>query len=151
MSTTPDRTRPERHPSQWLSLVVGVLYVLFGIAGLASLATVPFAGPEGMEVAGFSENGLHGLLALLVGVGGLLAFARLPLATRYGWLLAVVMFALAAWGTFIDLDSPANVLAFDDSDVGRSVITAVFGLTIGLWPATSPATASAEPGQGRRR
>jgi len=147
MSTT--SSRPPRHPSQWLSGVIGLLYAILGIAGLASLASVPFAGPEGIQVTGFRVNGAQGVVALAIAAGGLLAFTRLALAARYGWILAVVSFGLALYGTLVDQSSSANVLAFDQSDVGRHVITGVLGLLIALWPATSPATAGAEPGSRR--
>jgi hypothetical protein len=147
MTTTSSST--PRHPSQWLSGIIGAIYLVFGIAGLVSIASVPFAGPDGIQVAGFRVNGAQGIVALLIAAGGLLAFTRLALAARYGWALVVVSFGLALYGTLVDQSSSANVLAFDQSDVGRHVITGVIALLIALWPATNPATAGAEPGSRR--
>jgi len=96
MTTTSSRT--PRHPSQWRSAVLGLLYAAFGVAGLASLASVPFAGPEGIQVAGFRVNGAQGIIALAIAAGGLLAFTRLALAARYGWALVVVSFGSRCTG-----------------------------------------------------
>jgi hypothetical protein len=140
----PSRRAP--HQSQYLSLIVGVVYLVLGVAGLVAATSVPFAGPEGAQVAGLSVNGLSSVLHLLVGVAGIAGWRRVNLAVAVGWALAAGMLLLFLYGVAVADDA----LALDNSVNGVHAITAVYGLFMAIWP-RGQVEASAEVQEAARR
>lgn len=121
----------------------GVFYTLLGLAGFLVTFNVPFAGPEGAQLVGMSLNSLANLVHVAIGVTGILAWRRLVWAIRYGWLLAAAMALLFLWGALVADDSPANLLAMDNSINGVHGITAVYGVAMAIWPGGQAQTAPA--------
>jgi hypothetical protein len=135
MSTT-DRTT-DRHPAQWLALVIGIAYTLVGLAGFVTTGLNGFTAPEGALLLGiFEVNPLHNIVHLAIGLAGLLLWNRLDRARLYGWLLAAGYGLVFLYGLFVaDRNEPANFLALNQSDNWLHLFSALAGLAIALWPA----------------
>lgn len=127
----------DRHPAQWLALVIGILYVLVGLAGFAVTGFDGFAEPDGELLLGlFEVNPLHNIVHLLIGAVGLALWNRLDRARIYGWFLAIGYGATFVYGLFVaNTDDQANFLALNQADNGLHLISALAGLAIALWPA----------------
>jgi hypothetical protein len=106
--TTDRSTTPDRHPAQWLALVIGAAYVLAGLAGFAVTGFDGFAAPDGELLLGLEVNPLHNIVHLLIGAAGLALWNRLDRARIYGWLLAIGYGAVFVYGLFVaNSDEPA--------------------------------------------
>jgi hypothetical protein len=127
----------ERHPVQWLSLVIGVVFTLVGVAGFTVTGVDGFADPDGALLFGiFEVNPLHNIVHLLIGLAGIALWSDLQRARVYGWLLAIGYGATLVYGLAVaDSDDPANVLALNQADNWLHAVSALAGLAIALWPA----------------
>lgn len=124
-STVTDRphTRAGRSPVQIAALVVGVVFLLVGVAGfIPGLTTgydsLQWAGhtSEAMLLGLFQVSILHNIVHLLFGVAGV-ALARSPGGARAFLLLGgLIYLALFLYGMFIDLGSSANFVPLNDAD-----------------------------------
>jgi hypothetical protein len=155
MSNT-GQTSTTRHPAQWLALAIGVLYLLIGVAGFAVTGFDSFAEPEGDLLLGiFEVNPLHNIVHLLIGSAGVALWSRLDRARLFGWLLVVGYGATFVYGLFVaGTDDPANFLALNEPDNWLHLVSALAGLAIARWPATSTGhdtrtDQSATPTRGR--
>lgn len=134
--TTADRTT-DRHPAQWLALVIGALYILMGVAGFFATGFNGFAEPSGELLLGaFEVNPLHNIVHLIIGIAGLVMWNRLDRARLYGWLLAagyglVFLYGLVVAGN----EDPSNFLALNQGDNWLHLVSAAAGLAIALLPA----------------
>lgn len=142
----------DRHPAQWLALVIGVVYVLVGLAGFAVTGFDGFAEPDGDLLLGFEVNPLHNIVHLVIGAAGLGLWNRLDRARAYGWLLAIGYGATFVYGLFVvNSDDPANFLAINQADNWLHAVSAVAGLAIALWPARSTPRTTDRTAVGRAR
>lgn len=139
MSTTSGpRTPNDRHPAQWVALAIGVAYVLAGLAGFVVTGVDGFAEPDGDLLVGFEVNPLHNIVHLIIGGAGLALWNRLDRARAYGWLLAIGYGATFVYGLVVaGSDDPANFLALNQADNWLHAVSALAGLAIAMWPATS--------------
>lgn len=139
MSTSPNRARSsdDRHPAQWLALIIGAVYTLVGVWGFIQTGFSDFVSPEGPRLLGlFEVNPLHNVVHLLIGLAGLAMWGRLATARLYGWLLAVGYGAVFLYGLFVaGSQEPANFLALNAGDNWLHLFSALAGLAIALWPA----------------
>jgi hypothetical protein len=59
-----------RHPSQLLTLTVGVVYTLVGMAGFLVTSLEHFASETDKTLLGFEVNPLHNIVHLVIGPAG---------------------------------------------------------------------------------
>lgn len=132
--TSTDRT-PDRHPAQWLTLMIGAAYTLVGIAGFFLTGVSGFAEPTGELLLGFEVNPLHNIVHLIIGIAGLALWRTLDQARLYGWLLVAGYGLTFIYGLFVaDTDQAANFLALNTADNWLHIVSVVAGLAIALWP-----------------
>ncbi|WP_432545185.1 DUF4383 domain-containing protein [Kineococcus sp. SYSU DK002] len=91
--------RPRTTAGQHLSLVVGVLLVVLGVAGFAVSGFSDWTGgSQEQQVVGFSVNPASSAVHLVLGLLGVLARTGARRARGYGLLLFVACAALFAYG-----------------------------------------------------
>ena len=116
-------TTTRRTPVQIAALVVGVVFLLVGVAGFIpgltqNLGDLQFMGHEGhaMLLGIFHVSILHNIVHLLFGVAGV-ALARTPNAARQFLLWGgVIYLGLFVYGLIIDFDSAANFVPLSDAN-----------------------------------
>ena len=86
-----------RHPSQLAVLVIGLVYLLVGLAGM--LLDHLGEGQHG-SVLGFQLGMAHNLVRVNVGLAGMLMWAELHTARRFGRLLSVAYGLTVVIGLF---------------------------------------------------
>jgi ABC-type transport system involved in multi-copper enzyme maturation permease subunit len=139
-----DGTRTDRHPAQWLALVIGVLFLLVGLTGFLITGFDGFVEPDGGLLLGiFEVNPLHNVVHLVIGAAGIALWNRLDQARIYGWLLLIGYGATFLFGLFVaGSDDPINFLALNAGDNVLHIASALAGLAIVLWPAKDRAGAA---------
>ncbi|MEE6274122.1 DUF4383 domain-containing protein [Georgenia wangjunii] len=130
-STATDR----KAPHQYLALVIGVVYLLVGVAGFFVTGFDGFTEHNhDQTLLGFAINPLHNIVHLVIGLAGVIMWSKASSARTYGWLLAIGYGAAAIYG-FIVADNPdANLLNINQADNWLHVVSALAGLAIALWP-----------------
>ena len=127
MSTT---SGTARHPAQTLSLVIGVVYLLIGLAGFVSTGFDNFAAPSDDKLLIFAVNPLHNIVHLLIGALGV-SFARtLDGARNYGMFLAVVYGLTFIYGLLTGDDASSNFLNLNGADDILHLLSALGGVAI---------------------
>lgn len=90
---------PRTTAGQHLSLLLGLVLLLLGIAGFAVSGFSDWTGgTQEQQVIGFSVNPASSAVHVVLGVLGVLARTGARRARGYGVLLFVVLGALFAWG-----------------------------------------------------
>lgn len=145
--TNPPRTptRARRTAAQTTALVVGVVFLVVGIAGFipgvtTNFDTITFAGhhSQALLLGVFQVSILHNIVHLVFGVAGI-AMARTHHAAR-SYLIGggIVYLLLFAYGLIVDRASEANVVPLNDADnwlhlvLGAGMV--VLGLALGRRP-----------------
>src|SRR5215218_5274449 len=83
--------RTGREPHQLLALIIGVVYLLVGLAGFLVTGFDGFAAHDQEEtLLGFAVNPLHNIVHLLIGAAGIAMARRSNSARTFGWLLFIV-------------------------------------------------------------
>ncbi len=125
----------KRGVHQWLALVIGVVYLLVGLAGFA---VTGFDGwtehDHSQTLLGFAINPLHNVVHLLIGLLGVLLWRTSGGARTFGWILAVGYGAAFVYGLIVQDNPDLNVLNINAADNVLHVLSAVAGLVIALWP-----------------
>ena len=140
-----DTTRTERtdrsdgkHPSQMLALAIGLAYTAVGIVGFAVTGFDDFAAADtGETLLGFELNPLHNIVHLIIGLAGLAMWRRLDYARAYGWALLVGYGATFVYGLFAVDEEDINILSLNAADNWLHLVSALAGLAIALWPAST--------------
>jgi len=135
MARRPDSAPVTRHPSQLLTLAIGVIYSLIGILGFLVTGVEDFAAETDKTLLGFEINPLHNLVHLAIGIVGLAMWRRLDTARAYGWLLAAGYGLAFLYGLFAAGNSDINFLSINGADNGLHLVSALAGLAIAFWPA----------------
>ncbi|AEE45359.1 DUF4383 domain-containing protein [Cellulomonas fimi] len=129
-------TTRQRHPAQYLALVIGVVYLLVGLVGFAVTGFDGFTEHDHSQtLLGFAINPLHNIVHILIGVLGVVLWSTLARARTYGWILAVGYGATFVYGLVVANDPDANILNINGADNGLHLVSALAGLAIALWPA----------------
>ncbi|OLZ58095.1 DUF4383 domain-containing protein [Amycolatopsis keratiniphila] len=138
-----------RSAVQVAALIVGVIFLLAGIAGFIPGITtrideLPFAGhgSSTMLFGVFAVSVLHNIVHLLSGLAGLLLARTARAARVYLFGGGIVYLALWLYGVFINLGSPANFVPVNTADnwlhlglgVGMLVLGALTSLGSGGFP-----------------
>jgi hypothetical protein len=119
---------------QLLSLVIGVVYLLVGIAGFFVTGFDNFAGHTDERLLGFEVNPLHNIVHLAVGAAGIALSRTLATARTYGWLLVVAYGATFLYGLFAVGNEDLNFLSLNAADNVLHLLSALAGLAIAFWP-----------------
>ena len=132
-STAP---RPTRGPHQWLALVIGVVYLLVGIAGFFVTGFSGFTEHDHSQtLLGFAINPLHNIVHLVIGLLGISLWARSSGARTFGWLLLIGYGAAFVYGLFAVGNPAINFLNINTADNWLHAGSALVGLLIAVWPA----------------
>ncbi|TDC50023.1 DUF4383 domain-containing protein [Jiangella ureilytica] len=129
-------------PVQTAATIVGVVFLLVGVAGFipgvtTDFDTIEFAGheSEAMLLGVFQVSILHNLVHLLFGVAGL-ALARTAAGAR-NYLIwgGIIYLVLWLYGLFVDHESSANFVPVNAADdwlhLGLAVGMLLLGLALG--------------------
>ncbi|MEV0643968.1 DUF4383 domain-containing protein [Phytomonospora sp. NPDC050363] len=138
----PAVTATTRTPAQLVALVLGIVFLLVGIAGFipgltTDVGEMSFAGHESgaMLLGVFQVSILHNIVHLLFGVAGV-AMARSFSTARSYLIGGGVVYALVwLYGLFISHDSVANFIPVNTADnwlhLGLAVAMIALGLLLG--------------------
>ncbi|GAB3452679.1 DUF4383 domain-containing protein [Kineococcus endophyticus] len=128
---------PRTTAGQHLSLVVGGLLVLFGIAGFVVSGFSDWTGgTQEQQVVGFSVNPLSSAVHLVLGLLGLLARTGRRRARWYGVVVFLAFAGLFAWGASSD-GSGDTVLNLAWPITTAHGVLAAAGIVIALVPVTA--------------
>ena len=124
MTTTgPQSAARHRSPVQLAALIVGVIFLLVGIAGFipgitTNYDTMQFAGhhSEAMLLGLFQVSVLHNIVHLVFGVLGVVLARTAPQARLYLLVGGIVYLALWIYGMLISHDSAANFVPLNTAD-----------------------------------
>ncbi|TKV60320.1 DUF4383 domain-containing protein [Nakamurella flava] len=145
---------PRRTAAQTVAAVVGVVFLLVGVAGFIPGVTtnydqLTFAGhhSEALLLGIFQVSILHNIVHLLFGIAGLLMARTHGSARIYLIGGGVIYLLLMAYGFFVDQGSQANFVPLNSAD---NVLHLVLGVgMIGLGLVTGrQATATVPPSRG---
>ena len=138
MSTSGNTGTARREWPQLASLVIGVVYLLIGIAGFFVTGFENFAEHTDKALLGFEINPLHNIVHILVGLAGIALSRTLRTARTYGWLLAVAYGAVFVYGLFAaGREDEVNFLSLNGADNVLHLVSALAGLAIALGPVNS--------------
>jgi hypothetical protein len=148
------RTRTRRTAVQTAALLVGVVFLLVGIAGfIPGLTTnfdqMTFAGHESQAaiLGVFQVSILHNIVHLLFGVAGLALSRSISGARGYLIFGGVIYLALFVYGLLIDHDSAANFVPVNSADnwlhLGLGIGMILLGLVLTRPRSTANATGTA--------
>jgi Domain of unknown function (DUF4383) len=124
-----------RQPHQLLALIIGIVYLLVGLAGFLVTGFDGFAAhDEGETLLGFAVNPLHNIVHLLIGALGIAMSRRADSARTFGWLLFVVYGLTFVYGLIAVNNDAINFLNINGADNVLHILSALAGLAIALWP-----------------
>jgi hypothetical protein len=130
-------------PGQYFSLIVGILFVLIGVAGfIPALVSPAKADPDMVNLAVtngygylmglFPINIAHNLVHLTVGFLGILASISLGSARLYSGALALFYGLLAIFGLFPPTQSTLGFVPIFGNDVWLHALTAAIATYFGF-------------------
>ncbi|MCF4123557.1 DUF4383 domain-containing protein [Antribacter sp. KLBMP9083] len=141
--------RRARGVHQWLALVVGLVFLVVGVAGFFV---------TGFDMDGFTEtdhdqtllvfavNPLHNIVHVVIGLLGVMLWPSSGGARTFGWLLAIGYGATFVYGLLVLDDRMTDYLNLNEEDNWLHLGSAIVGLLIALWPRrTVVETATAAP------
>lgn len=145
--TYPSRTsvRARRTAAQTTALLVGVVFLIVGIAGFipgltSNVDTITFAGhhSDALLLGVFQVSVLHNIVHLVFGVVGIVLARTHGAARSYLIGGGVIYLLLFAYGLIVDRASEANFVPLNDADnwlhLGLGVTMVVLGLVLGRRP-----------------
>ncbi|MFD7657518.1 DUF4383 domain-containing protein [Actinosynnema sp. NPDC059797] len=129
-------------PAQVLAGLLGLVFLVAGIAGFVKTGFGDFSGDQHAMLLGFMVNPLHNIIHLAFGVLGLLMATSSGLARLYGWIVflsygAVLLWGLALEGVFATnpVSGLGNPLALNTNDNWLHLGLAAAGLLTAVLPA----------------
>jgi ABC-type transport system involved in multi-copper enzyme maturation permease subunit len=135
MATSNTAATRHRQPHQTLALIIGIVYLLVGIAGFFVTGIDGFTEHNhDQTLLGFAVNPLHNIVHILIGLAGLALWRDPAKARTYGWLLAVVYGLTFIYGLVVVNNPDANILNINGADNILHLLSALAGLAIALWP-----------------
>lgn len=129
---------------QYFALIVGIIFLLVGVAGfIPNLVTPPAADPEavglgltngyGYLMGLFPINVLHNVVHLSVGILGILGSISLGSARLFSGVLALFYGALAILGLFPATQSTLGLVPIFGNDVWLHALTAAIATYFGFF------------------
>jgi hypothetical protein len=136
------RTGMTATPVQTAATVVGIVFLVVGVAGFipgltTDFDTIEFAGheSEAMLLGVFQVSILHNIVHLLFGVAGLALARTVSGARNYLIWGGVIYLVLWLYGLFVDHESSANFVPVNAADdwlhLGLAVGMLLLGLALG--------------------
>lgn len=129
-------------PAQVLAGLLGLVFLVFGVAGFVRTGFGDFTGDQHAMLLGFAVNPLHNVIHLAFGVLGLLMATSSGLSRLYGWIVflsygAVLLWGLALQGVFATnpVNGLGNPLALNVNDNWLHLGLAAAGLLTAVLPA----------------
>ncbi|WP_433262934.1 DUF4383 domain-containing protein [Actinosynnema sp. CS-041913] len=129
-------------PAQVLAGLLGLAFLVAGVAGFVRTGFGDFAGEQHSMLLGFAVNPLHNVIHLAFGVLGLLMATGSGLARLYGWIVFLVYGAVLVWGLMLagvvsvnPISGLGNPLALNVNDNWLHLGLAAVGLLIAVLPA----------------
>jgi hypothetical protein len=131
-------------PNRLLATVLGIFYVLIGIAGFAVTMGIGFfAAPGGHLLGIFEVNPLHNVAHLVIGAALLIAGLSGARAARtVNSVVGAAYLVLGIAGLFV-VGSPLNILAINGADNVLHFGSAALLLAVGLGAERAVKTAAA--------
>jgi arginine exporter protein ArgO len=141
-TATTARTRTDRRgrtPVQTVALVVGIVFLLVGIAGFipgltSDYGSMSFAGMNSMAMllGVFQVSVLHNVVHLLFGIVGLVS-SRSARASKLFLIIGGIVYAvLWIYGLVTDMGSSANFVPLNSADNWLHLVLAVGMILLGL-------------------
>ncbi|PYY35159.1 DUF4383 domain-containing protein [Curtobacterium sp. MCJR17_055] len=136
--STPAPTSFAETPVQKGALVVGIVFLLVGLAGFVPGLTTGDLGGAGNDSMGmllgiFQVSVLHNIVHLLFGVVGVLAARRASGSRFYLVIGGVVYFVLWIYGLFTaNSDSAANFVPLNSADNWLHLVLAIGMVALGV-------------------
>jgi hypothetical protein len=129
---------------QYFALIVGIIFLLVGVAGfIPNLVTPPAADPDavglgltngyGYLMGLFPINVLHNVVHLTVGILGILGSISLGSARLFSGVLALFYGALAILGLFPATQSTLGLVPIFGNDVWLHALTAAIATYFGFF------------------
>jgi arginine exporter protein ArgO len=138
MSNTAATTR-RRTPVQLVALVVGIVFLIVGIAGFipgltTNMGSMQFAGMSSMSMllGVFQVSILHNIVHLLFGIVGVVASRTAAGARRYLIVGGVIYAILWLYGLVIGNGSSANFVPLNTADNWLHFVLAVGMILLGV-------------------
>jgi ABC-type transport system involved in multi-copper enzyme maturation permease subunit len=139
-TTTGGAGTATRGTHQWLALVIGVVYLLVGLAGFLVTGFDGFTEHDHSQtLLGFAVNPLHNIVHILIGALGISMWKRSDSARTFGWILFVVYGLTFVYGLIVANNEDLNFLNINGADNVLHILSALAGLAIALWPRTKDA------------
>jgi arginine exporter protein ArgO len=138
-TTTTRGTRTGRTPVQIVALVVGIVFLLVGIAGFipgltTNYGSMSFAGMGSMAMllGVFQVSVLHNIVHLLFGIVGVATARSARASKRYLIIGGIVYAVLWLYGLLIGMGSNANFVPVNNADNWLHLVLAVGMIVLGL-------------------
>jgi hypothetical protein len=136
---SPDRTRYAETAIQKTALIVGIVFLVIGIAGFIPGLTNPIdqldaagADSEALLLGVFQVSILHNIVHLLFGVLGLAVATRASASRQYLIWGGVVYAVLWVYGLFAVGNPDANFIPVNNADNWLHLVLAVGMILLGL-------------------
>lgn len=131
-------------PGQYFALIIGIAFLLMGVAGfIPGLVNPPIAAPEAVNLGVtrgygyllglFPINVLHNVVHLSVGVLGILGSFSLGSARLFSGALALFYGLLAIFGLFPPTQSTLGLIPIFGNDVWLHAVTAAIATYFGFF------------------
>src|SRR4051794_34908970 len=142
-----------RHPVQLAATVVGIVFLLVGIAGFIPGVTsnfdqLTFAGhdSDALLMGIFQVSILHNIVHILFGIAGLVAARTFNSARGYLIIGGFVYLALFLYGLLIDTNSSANFVPVNNADNWLHLVLGIGMIALGALLGRRPATVRTDTG-----
>lgn len=129
-------------PAQVLAGLLGLAFLVAGVAGFVRTGFGDFAGEQHSMLLGFAVNPLHNVVHLAFGVLGLLMATGSGLSRLYGWIVFLAYGVVLVWGLMLvgvvatnPVERVGNPLALNVNDNWLHLGIAAVGLLIAVLPA----------------
>ena len=128
-------TVQRRGAHQWLALIIGVMYLVVGIAGFGVTGFEGWVEHDHTQtLVIFAVNPVHNVVHILIGLLGILLWRTPGGARTYGWLLVIGYGATLLYGIFVVDNEEANFLNINWADNWLHLASVIAGLVIALLP-----------------
>ncbi|MEU4805962.1 DUF4383 domain-containing protein [Actinosynnema sp. NPDC023587] len=139
-------------PAQVLAGLLGLAFLVIGVAGFMRTGFGDFAGEQHSMLLGFAVNPLHNVVHLAFGVLGLLMATGSGLSRLYGWIVFLAYGLVLIWGLMLvdvvsanPVERIGNPLALNVNDNWLHLGIAAVGLLIAVLPARRKIVTPEEP------
>ncbi|MEX2631120.1 MAG: DUF4383 domain-containing protein [Tistlia sp.] len=136
----------------YFALIMGIVFLLVGIAGFVPGLVMEHQPAEGDVVADagllfglFPVNLLHNLVHLAFGIWGVAVFRRFGAARLYAQAVAVIYAVLAVMGFFEGLNTLFGLVPLYGNDIWLHLVIAIAAAIFGFAPIKPEAAAAHRP------